>query len=287
MEPKFFKTSAFFRKWLEKNHDKQKDLWVGFYKAGPDKEKYISYKEAYDQALCFGWTNGLIKDLDPFSYGVRFIRRREGGGWSGPSMKRFLELKKKGLAHKAGIQLYENRNKKKSEEKPPAFSARQLRAFKANKAAWDFFSNQTRSYRRYTTWWVVNAQKEETKDKRLEMLISDSARGSKLQRIVDATNKIKKKYEPGKTPVEEALNIGPTTAAELRSIGLDTVEKLKSLGWEEAFTRLCGLYPNRVNLNMLVGLIGAVEEQDWRKIDGSLKAEARAFLQEFKRGFGL
>lgn len=85
------------------------------------------------------------------------------------------------------------------------------------------------------------------------------------------------------TPIEEARNLGPTAGAELRSVGIETLQQLMKLGWEEAFDRLVQAYPNRVNLNMLTALIGAVEDCDWRRLPVSLKGEARVVVSRYRK----
>jgi uncharacterized protein YdeI (YjbR/CyaY-like superfamily) len=285
-DPKFFKSISDFKKWLTKNHSKETFLWVGFYKHGEEKQRFL-YSEAYDLALCFGWSIGIIKSLDSFTYKVRFLRRKAKSKWSYKNIKKFQEFKKKGLAHKAGLAAFENRDKEGSEEKVAEFTQKQIKKFKANKKAWEFLSSQTNSYRHYMAAWVNGAKREETREKRFNELVSDSARGSKLQRIVDAVNKIENRHEPGKKPIEKAKNIGAVSGAELRSIGIETVEQLQKAGWEETFYNLCEKYPERANLNMLNALIGAVENVDWRKLSPTLKAQAKGFLNSVKRDLGL
>jgi uncharacterized protein YdeI (YjbR/CyaY-like superfamily) len=281
MKPKFFNSSAALRKWFEKNHQNYTELWVGFYKDGTG----IKQKEALDQAICFGWIFGVIKRIDELSYAVKFTKRKEKSKWSDSNIERATALKKKGLMRKAGLQALEGRDKGHSEAALSKFSIRHLRLFKSNTPAWTFFESQRESYRRYTTMWVNQAKREETKLKRLNMLIEDSANGSKLKRIVEANEKVKPKYPAGRTPIEAARNIGPMTASELRNVGIKTVEELQAMGWEQAFQVLCEVYPHRINLNMLTGLIGAVENIDWRKIDSRQKAEAKALIIDMKRAF--
>lgn len=284
MDAKFFKSEKEFRQWLMKNHDKKKELWVGLYKGIKSKDG-LTQRQAADQALCFGWSFGIIKGIDPFTYKIRFVPRRASSGWSALNIKRFNELKKLGVVHKSGLRSFQNRDDSKSLLQEPKFSAKQLKAFKANSSAWGFFLSQTNSYRRYTTWWVISAKRSETQDKRLQMLIADSGKGQKLQRILDAVAKVEKKnHDPGKTPIEKARNIGPVVGGELRSLGIDTVEKMKACGWEKVLQRVCELYPHRMNLNMAMAIAASCEDQDARKLDPDLKAEAKAFLSDLKRG---
>lgn len=278
---KFFKSQKEFHHWLKKNYLKSQGLWLGFYKKGTQK-KLFNMSEAMTEALIFGWSCTVIKKLDELSYKAKYSPRKYKSSWSLNSINKFKKLKKQGLATDHAIQIFNNRDKKNSEEKSPAFSPSQLKIFKKNKKAWEFFKNQTPSYQKYTTFWVIIAKRQETKQKRLQMLIEDSANGSKLKRILAAQEKIKKQFEPGKTPIEHAKNIGAVAAAELKSIGITTLEQLKNEGWEESFRRLCEAYPNRINMNMLSALIGACEDQHWNNLDNHLKSQAKSVLAELK-----
>jgi uncharacterized protein YdeI (YjbR/CyaY-like superfamily) len=280
--PRFFKSIREFRRWLEKNHSTAREIWVGFHKT-KNPENDFTQKAAFDQALCFGWTNSVIKGIDPFTYMIKYVPRRAGGTWSGLSMKRFAELKRQGLVRAAGVKSFEGRDRATSKRELPGLGAAHLKLFRANPKAWEFFNSQPPSYRRYTAWWVVSAKREETRLKRLQMLIEDSGNGSKLRRVVKAMEKVKKRHPPGQTPIEEGRNLGPVSGGELRSIGIDTVEKLRAVGWEQAFLKIFEAYPHRLHLNMVFALIGAIEDQDWRKIDGALKAEAKSLVAEIKR----
>ncbi|MGE0763377.1 MAG: YdeI/OmpD-associated family protein [Bdellovibrionales bacterium] len=281
---KFFKSATDFRKWLQKNHAKQRDVWLRLNKKSSGSGG-LTMQQAAEQALCFGWTYANMKGLDQWSYLMRFMRRKPGGIWSYNTVKHAKKLHTKGLLHKAGLEALNKRNKKRSMKKEIIFSSAQLKQFKADKKAWAFFKGQTPSYQKYTTWWVTSAVRPETQKKRLHELIRDSAEGTKLKRILAAMEKTKKVYEPGFTPIEEARNIGPVVGAELRSIGIDTVEKLQAKGWEETFHQLCEVHPHRINANMVTGLIGAVENQDWRKVDAGMKAEGLALVREMKRSW--
>jgi len=182
LKPKFFKDSEAFRAWLEKHHDSASELRVGFYKKGSKKQS-ITLPEAQEQALCFGWIDSVAGSLDAESYTVRFTPRREGSNWSAVNIKRVGELKKQRLMHPAGIKAFERRTAKRSgiysyEQRDKAkLSSAQERKFRANKKAWTFFQSQSPSYRKTTIWWVVNAKREETRDRRLAALIQDSEKG--------------------------------------------------------------------------------------------------------------
>jgi uncharacterized protein YdeI (YjbR/CyaY-like superfamily) len=176
-----FRSAAEFRRWLEKNHARRTELWVGFYKKGVDR-KGITYREAVDQALCYGWIDGLLRRVDAESYTHRFTPRKQKSTWSNANIKRLGELKKLGLVKPAGLAAFGRRTIDRSGiyafenpvvALPPAFQKR----FRAAKQAWAFFQAQTPSYRKVATAWVMGAKREETRVRRLVILIEDCASG--------------------------------------------------------------------------------------------------------------
>ncbi len=181
MEPKFFATVADWRKWLEKNHDREKEVLVGFYKKKSGKPS-ITWPESVDGALCFGWIDGVRRSIDASSYTIRFTPRRPRSIWSSVNIRRANELIALGMMRPAGLRAFEARTGERSgvysfEQKEIAFEKHQEREFKKEKAAWRFFQSQPPWYRRTATWWVISAKREETKAKRLKTLIADSAAG--------------------------------------------------------------------------------------------------------------
>ncbi|HZM86589.1 MAG TPA: YdeI/OmpD-associated family protein [Blastocatellia bacterium] len=181
MAIKFFKTPADFRKWLEKNRESSKELIVGFYKKASGRPS-ITWPESVDQALCFGWIDGIRRTIDDVSYQIRFTPRRQGSIWSSVNIKRVEELTRDGLMHPAGLKAFEARKEYKSgiyayeqrsAELPPAYEKR----LKQNKAAWEFFQAQPAWYRKQAFWYVVSAKREETRLKRLEKLIEQYSQG--------------------------------------------------------------------------------------------------------------
>jgi uncharacterized protein YdeI (YjbR/CyaY-like superfamily) len=182
MQPRFFATPSEFRAWLEQHHDTERELLVGFYKKSSGRPS-ITWPEAVDEALCFGWIDGLRKSIDDVSYMNRFTPRTAKSTWSAVNIKRAKELKRLGRMHPAGVKAFEARSDEKSaiyayEQRHGAkLDADQERLFRANKKAWDFFQAQPPSYRKAAFWWVVSAEREETKEKRLSQLIDDSASG--------------------------------------------------------------------------------------------------------------
>jgi uncharacterized protein YdeI (YjbR/CyaY-like superfamily) len=193
MDLKYFKSSSEFRNWLEKNHAKTKELWVGFYKVNSNI-KSISYKEAVDQALCFGWIDGIKKKVDELSYTHRFSPRKSKSNWSTTNIKRVGELTKLGLMHLSGLTVFNQRDKEKIkqysyERELPSLDKSYEQLFKANEMAWTFFQSQPPSYKKVATFWVISAKKEETRLRRLTTLIEDSANNKRIAAVT---------LEPGK-----------------------------------------------------------------------------------------
>jgi uncharacterized protein YdeI (YjbR/CyaY-like superfamily) len=183
MKPTFFKSQAEFRAWLEKNHDQVSELWVGLQKTG-STQKGLHYKQALDEALCFGWIDGLRKSIDESRWTIRFTPRKPRSIWSAVNIKRVGELKALGLIKPPGLKQFEGRDEKRAklysfENAPVELDAAYERQFQANKKAWEFFQSQASYYQRAIKFWVMSAKKEETRLKRLAILIEHSAKGMK------------------------------------------------------------------------------------------------------------
>ena len=187
MNPKFFESPAKFRAWLKANHLKCTELWVGFRKKHTGLPS-ITWPESVDQALCFGWIDGVRKSLDESSYMIRFTPRRAGSTWSQINIRRARELERLGLMQSSGRKAFESRDAvqtmrysfEREHAKLPIALERML---KANKLAWSFFQSQPPSYRRTATWWVMTAKREETRVRRLSTLIEDSAAGRRVKSV--------------------------------------------------------------------------------------------------------
>ena len=185
MTPRFFKTQARFRAWLEKNHATERELWVGFFKKGSGRAGLV-YAEALDEALCFGWIDGIVKRMDEISYMQRFTPRTQKSSWSVVNTKRVAVLGKMGLMAPAGIKAFRDRDRKRSgiylyEQKDRQLAPEYQRMFKAAPGAWQFFRQQPPGYRRLATMWIMTAKKEETRLKRLNAMITASAEGKRTQ----------------------------------------------------------------------------------------------------------
>ena len=183
MEPTFFATEADFRRWLETNHETAPELLVGFWKKSSGKPS-IDWPQARDQALCFGWIDGLRKSLGNDAYTIRFTPRRKGSIWSKVNVERFEALKVAGLMRPAGEAAYErdkHRSGVYSYEKPLAELTREEQAlFRANKPAWSDWEKRPAGYRKTVLGWITAAKKPETRAKRLNELIGASAEGRRL-----------------------------------------------------------------------------------------------------------
>ena len=184
MKIKHFKSAAHFHQWLEANHASTTELWVGFSKKDSGK-RGITYAEAVDEALCFGWIDGLKKRVDEFSYTHRFTPRKPKSNWSLINIRHAERLKKAGLMRAAGLKAFAAREPAKSgvysfENVPRQLSPPLERRFKADKAAWEFFQQQPPGYRRVACFWVMSAKQEQTRERRLARLMADSSHGRRL-----------------------------------------------------------------------------------------------------------
>jgi uncharacterized protein YdeI (YjbR/CyaY-like superfamily) len=185
MNPRFFKTPADFRAWLEKHHAGTTELWVGFYKKASGRIG-ISYQEGVDAALCYGWIDGIKKRVDEVSYMHRFTPRRAGSIWSLVNTRRASALIVEGVMAPPGVKTFEARSDKKTgvytyENERRRLSPALVRRFKANKNAWTFFEAQPPGYRKLTTFWIMSGKKEETQLKRLQIMIDASAKGTRTR----------------------------------------------------------------------------------------------------------
>jgi uncharacterized protein YdeI (YjbR/CyaY-like superfamily) len=184
MRIKYFKSPNDFRRWLEKNHGTTQELWVGYYKKSSGQPS-ITWPESVDEALCFGWIDGIRKSVDDLRYTSRFTPRKPGSIWSAVNIKRAQELSDKGLMQPAGIAAFNARKENKSgiysyEQRSANLDGPYEKKLRQNKAAWDFFYAQPPSYRKAINWWIVSAKQEVTRLKRLEKLIRESARRERL-----------------------------------------------------------------------------------------------------------
>jgi uncharacterized protein YdeI (YjbR/CyaY-like superfamily) len=187
-QPTFFATPDEFRAWLEANHDTARELLVGFRKVGTGQPS-ITWPQSVDEALCFGWIDGVRRRIDDASYSIRFTPRKKRSIWSAVNIARVKELTGLGRMRPAGLAAFEARADERSaiysheQRENAALSEADEREFRANEEAWAFFQKQPPSYRKAAAWWVVSAKKEETRRRRLLTLIADSAEGRTIKEL--------------------------------------------------------------------------------------------------------
>jgi uncharacterized protein YdeI (YjbR/CyaY-like superfamily) len=177
--PTFFETPAAFRKWLQRHHKTADEIWVGYYKKQSGKRS-MTYHESLDEALCFGWIDGIRKSVDAVSYMNRFTPRRAGSFWSATNTRRAAELIEEGRMRPPGRKSFDARDAARtaahhSVRDNPRLDKPRDAEFKANPDAWEFFQAQPPGYRRLAIWWIVSAKREETRTRRFEQLLAASA----------------------------------------------------------------------------------------------------------------
>ncbi|MDF9794887.1 uncharacterized protein YdeI (YjbR/CyaY-like superfamily) [Catalinimonas alkaloidigena] len=183
MEPVFFATPDEFRAWLEDNHDQASELLVGYYKVSCEQPS-MRWSESVDQALCFGWIDGVRKSIDSDSYCIRFTPRKPKSNWSAVNIKKVEELKAKGLMRRAGLEKYSQRKESRSRvyayENPEKLDKALEKQFMHNKQAWSFFQAQPPYYRRQMIHWVMSAKQEVTRVRRLDKLMEACKREERI-----------------------------------------------------------------------------------------------------------
>jgi uncharacterized protein YdeI (YjbR/CyaY-like superfamily) len=184
--PVFF-TADEFRAWLEAHHADAGEILVGFWKRGTGKPG-MTWPESVDEALCFGWIDGVRRSLGDDAYTIRFTPRKPRSNWSAVNVRRVEELAREGRMRPAGLKAFEARSEDRTaiyayEQRPADLDGEFADEFRANRAAWAFWQAQAPWYRRNASYWVVSAKKEETRRKRLATLIADSAAGRRLARL--------------------------------------------------------------------------------------------------------
>jgi uncharacterized protein YdeI (YjbR/CyaY-like superfamily) len=185
VKPIFFSTAGRFRAWLEKNHGTRNELWVGFYKRDSGKPS-ITWPESVDEALSFGWIDGIRKSLGPESYMIRFTPRKARSIWSAVNINRAKELIAQGRISPAGLKAFAARSDERSaiysyeQRKNAALDRLDEKRFRANSGAWEFFMKQPPGYRRLMLYWITSAKKPETRQKRLATLISHCVKRKRI-----------------------------------------------------------------------------------------------------------
>lgn len=182
--PTFFETPDDFREWLKDNHEDEEVLWVGYYKVATGKAS-MRWEESVREALCFGWIDGLRKSIDEESYKIRFTPRKPDSHWSKKNVKMVKELMDEDRLKSAGLKAYRKRDESNTarasyERKSVELKAEYLKKIKANDEAWNFFQQLAPGYTRTSVHWVMSAKREDTRQRRLKILIESCEEGKKI-----------------------------------------------------------------------------------------------------------
>jgi uncharacterized protein YdeI (YjbR/CyaY-like superfamily) len=185
------RSAAELRRWLEAHHADSTELLIGFYKKSSSKTG-IAYAEAVDEALCFGWIDGITRSLDDERWAIRFTPRKRTSIWSVKNTKRVSELIAEGRMAAPGLAAFERRDPKNThrysyERRSAELGPNERKVFRANREAWDFLQAQPPSYRRVASWWVISAKKDETRARRLDALVAHSAKGERIPQASSPT----------------------------------------------------------------------------------------------------
>ncbi len=201
--PLFFARPELFRGWLEKHHDTESELLVGFYKRNSGRES-MTWPESVAVALCYGWIDGVRHSLGDESYTIRFTPRKASSTWSTVNINTMRQLIAAKRVHPAGLRAFERRREEKSsvysyENRHAAvFDADSLRQFRRNKAAWNYFDRCPAWYKSTATWRVISAKRPETRAKRLAELIACSAEGRSIPSLTRSPTRTLKRPAPRK-----------------------------------------------------------------------------------------
>ena len=189
-----FASAAEFRAWLDAHHDSTDALFIGYYKKGVPKQA-MTYPQAVEEALCFGWIDGITFRIDDELTATRFTPRRKGSSWSAVNIAKMAELTEAGRLHAAGKRVFEDRDQRKDasysyERAPLELEPDMLARFEADERAWTHWQGEAPSYRRTATYWVASAKKPETRERRFAELLEVSRQGSRPKAfVVESTDR--------------------------------------------------------------------------------------------------
>ncbi len=178
MSAVFFEDQTEFRQWLEKNHDKETELLVGFYKKNSGRQN-MTWSQSVDEALCFGWIDSVRRSINEDSYCIRFTPRKKTSIWSNVNIGKVEMLTKSKRMHPSGIEAFMQRKEEKSnrysfENNAPVLPENFEKIFRSNKKAWEFFNAQPPSYRKTIIYWILSAKQEKTRFSRLQKTVAES-----------------------------------------------------------------------------------------------------------------
>jgi uncharacterized protein YdeI (YjbR/CyaY-like superfamily) len=186
VKPIYFSSPQEFYDWLEENHETADEVYVGYFKKGTNRPS-LTWSQAVDQALCFGWIDGRVNRIDDERHMQRFTPRRPGSNWSKINVEKVAKLKEAGLMRPAGLAAFERRSNGKtgvySFENDPELTPEYEARLRSNKAASEYFDSRPPWYRRTAIHLVMSAKREETRERRLAQLIEDSAAGRDIKQL--------------------------------------------------------------------------------------------------------
>ncbi len=184
----YFSSPGEFRAWLEQHHESETELLVGYWKKATGKPS-LTWSQAVDEALCFGWIDGVVKGVDDERHVQRFTPRKPTSNWSAINIAKVEQLRAEGRMRPAGEAAFARRREDRSaiyayeQRSDPVLEPEHEARFKANAAAWEYFMSRPPSYRKPALWWVVSAKKPETRERRIATLIEDSAAGRPIAQL--------------------------------------------------------------------------------------------------------
>jgi uncharacterized protein YdeI (YjbR/CyaY-like superfamily) len=190
----YFASPAEFRDWLEEHHESATEVFVGYWKRATGKPS-LTWSQAVDEALCFGWIDGVLRRVDDERHVQRFTPRKPVSNWSAINIAKVEQLRAEGRMRPAGEAAFARRRDDKSavysyeQRKDPQLEPDQEARFRADAAAWESFMAMPPSYRKPAIWWVISAKRPETRERRLATLIEDSAAGRRIAPLAVAPRK--------------------------------------------------------------------------------------------------
>ena len=192
-KPKFFKNGAEFRAWLAKNGEKETELWMGYWKASSGKAG-LKYKEALDEALCYGWIDGVLKSVDAESYMQRWTPRKKTSHWSLVNLRKFAALEAAGRVHPTGRAAFDRQKPElvgqaSYESAPKLFTREHRERLMKNKAAFAHWKKQPEGYRRTVRHWIRTGKQEETRERRFQLFIKHAEKDQRIPQFISPTGK--------------------------------------------------------------------------------------------------
>ena len=186
-DPTFFPKATDFRAWLEEHHTSADHLWVGYYKKGTGKTS-VTWEDTVDEALCYGWIDGIRKSRDDESYVIRFTPRKPKSVWSQRNIDLVERLTAEGRMKPEGLAAFAHKDVHPDSgyrvaDLTAELTAEMIERFKTAPDAWEFYQEQPPGYRRQTARWVMGAKREETQQRRLSTLIDDSGNRLRIKQL--------------------------------------------------------------------------------------------------------